>query len=206
MVSVGGATVTWQLYDLAAARGPVLAQDVDSSRRRVVVPDLPGQLRGVTPQGLVYTANDPAVPTVVPNAPVPYDMYLWPSDGRPLNLTRGHLVGGAVATPDGVLWRVVAAGESLVYARWPGGTPVRLFTGPVLAFGPGRGFGAWVTRESDPVVQLGTGGHEVTLPDAPPADGGKLAVDGDMMAFVGAPDRGARAWWLIVVRVVSGAR
>jgi len=206
VVSISGRTVTWQLYDLAAGRGPVLAQDVGGGRSRVVVPDLPGQLRGVTVQGLVYTANDPAVPTVVPNAPVPYDMYLWSSAGRPRNLTRGHNIAEAVATADGVVWRVVADAESLVYAPWPGGTPVRLVTGPVRAFGAGRGFGAWVTREEDAVVQLSTGGSLVTLPDAPPPDGGKLAVDSDLVAFVGAPDRGGPSWSLVVVRVVSGAR
>ncbi len=206
LVSAGERTVTWQLYDLATGRGPVVAQDVAGGRSRVLVADLPGQLRGVTAQGLVYTANDPAVPTVVPNAPVPYDLYLWPPVGRPRNLTRGHDIAGAVATTDGVVWRVADATESLVYAAWPGGTPVRLIGRPVLAFGAGRGFGVWVTREADPIVQLGTGGGTVTLPDAPPLDGGKLAVDGDEVAFVGSRDRGGPAWWLVVVRVVRGDR
>ncbi len=206
LVSVGDRTVTWQLYDLAAGRGPVVAQDVGAGRSRVVVADLPGQLRGVTAQGLVYTANDPTIPTVVPNAPVPYDLYLRPPAGRPRNLTRGHDIAGAVATTDGVLWRVADATDSLVYAAWPGGTPVRLVGGPVFAFGAGRGFGVWVTREADPVVQVGTGSGRVTLADAPPSDGGKLAVDGDEVAFVGARERGGPTWSLVVVRVVRGDR
>jgi hypothetical protein len=204
---VGGGHVVWQLFDLASARGPVRVADLRTRVVRTVAPALPGRLRGVSVRGLVHTANDPGVPTVVPDAPVPLDAYLTPADGGPASpLTRGHDVVEAAVGADNVLWSThQGAGETLWSVPVTGGAPTRLFTGPVLTFRAGRGFAAWTTREAEPVVQVGAGGRPLTLADVP-AEGGVLAVDGDRLALLAVPARGAKAPTAIVVSRVGAGR
>ncbi len=202
----GSGRVTWQLFDLATARGPVRTADLRTRTVRTLHTALPGRLRGVTSRGLVHTANDPAVRTVVPDAPVPVDAYLTPADGGAATaLTTTHDVADAAAGADHVLWSThQGTGETLWSVPVTGAGPTRLFSGPVLTFSAGRGFAAWTTRESDPVVQLGAGGRPLTLPDVP-AEGGVLATDGDRLALLTVPARAAAGpATVMVVRVAPG--
>ncbi len=202
----GAGRVTWQLFDLATARGPVRTADLRTRAVRTLHTDLPGLLRGVTSRGLVHTANDPAVRTVVPDAPVPVDAYLTPAGGgAAAALTTAHDVADAAVGQDTVLWSThQGTGETLWSVPVTGAAPTRLFSGPVLTFAAGQGFAAWTTRESDPVVQLGAGGRPLTLPDVP-AEGGVLATDGDRLALLTVPARGAAGpVTVLVVRVAPG--
>jgi hypothetical protein len=191
---VSAGRVAWQLFDLASARGPVRVADLRTREVRTVNRALPGLLRGTASGALVHTANDPSVPTVVPDAPVPVDAYLTPAAGGPPSaLTSGHDLADAAVGGGRLLWSTHHGdGETLWSVPLTGGPPTRLFTGPVLTFAAGRGFGAWTTRETEPVVQVGAGGRAVTLPDVPAA-GGALAVDGDRLAILTVPSREATA-------------
>jgi hypothetical protein len=201
---VHGGRVTWQLYDLVSASGPVSSADLRTHAVRTLSRRLPGLLRAVTARGLVYTANDPDARTVVPDAPVPADAYLLPAGGGDaVALTTGHDVAAAAADDERLLWSTPhGEGEALWSGAIPGGSPALLFTGPVLGFVAGRRFAAWTTRETAPVVQLGAGGSPVTLPDVP-AQGGVLAADGDTLALLVVRGRGLSGPLTLVVSRVS---
>jgi hypothetical protein len=142
---------------------------------------------------------------VVPDAPVPADAYLLPAGGgNAVALTAGHDVADATADDERLLWSTPhGEGEALWSRPLGGGAQVLVFTGRVLGFAAGRGFATWTTGEGDPVVELGSGGPRVTLPDVPAA-GGVLAADGDRLALLTVPDRGLSGPLTLVVRAVTG--
>lgn len=201
---VNGGRVTWQLFDLAAASGPVSSADLRTHEVRTVTRRLPGRLRAVTARWLVYTAKDPDARTVVPDAPVPADAYLLPArGGAAVEFTTTHDVAEATADDDRLLWSTPHRdGEALWWGEIPRGAPALMFTGPVHSFVAGRAFAAWMTREAAPVVQLGNGGPPLALPDVP-AEGGVLATDGDRLALLTVPDRGVSGPLTLVLTRVS---
>jgi hypothetical protein len=206
LVFTGDRRVTWQLFDPASLSGPVSSADLGTRGTRVVravTGSLPGLLRAVTPRGLVYTSYEPEGVRDA-DEPVLADAYLLPADGgRPSALTAAHQVTNALANDERLLWTTPHGGTQSLWSRAiGGGTPSVVFTGPVLCFVPGHGFAAWTTRESDPVVELGTGGAPLALPDVP-AEGGMLAADGDTVAFLSVPDRGMSGPLTLVVLGVT---
>jgi hypothetical protein len=200
---VAGGRVTWQLFDFPTGGGPVWSADPRASATRLVTRRLPGLLRAVTANGLVYTASH-RDPGTEGDELVPFDAYLLPAgSGEPTTMTTAHDVAEAAADDEQVLWSTAHGDDASLWARRvPGGAPVVVFRGPVIAFVPGRGFAAWATREADPVVEVGTGGPPLALPDVP-ARGGVLAADGDRLAFLTVPDRGVAGPLAVVVTRVT---
>jgi len=196
--------VTWQLFDLPALGGPVSSADLGTRTVRAVTGQLPGLLRAVTARGLVYTSYEPDGVRDA-DAPVLADAYLLPAGGgRATALTAAHQVTNAVANDEQMLWTTPNGDNQTLWSRAiTAGTPTLVFTGPVLSFVPGHDFAAWTTREADSVVEVGTGGAPLALPDVP-AGGGVLAVDGDRVALLAVPDRGVPGpLTLVVVRVTT---
>jgi hypothetical protein len=200
---VTGGRVTWQLFDFPSGGGPVSSADPRTHAVRLVTPRLPGLLRAVTARGLLYTASH-RDPRSEGDELVPFDAYLLPAGGGDATaVTTGHDVAQAEADDQQVLWSTAHGDDASLWSRqMPHGVPAVVFRAPVVAFVPGRGFAAWTTREADPVVEVGTGGPPLALPEVP-AQGGVLAADGDRLAFLTVPDRGLAGPLTVVVTRVT---